>query len=49
MFKERLEKDDIWLAIWKVEKSKAESNNIGISMLDYAISYLCLNQFQLLE
>ena len=29
-------KDDIWLAIWKVEKSKAESNNIGISMLDYA-------------
>lgn len=27
--------DDIWLALWKVEKSKAETNSIGIDLLNY--------------
>ena len=27
--------DDIWLALWKVEKSKAEINSIGMDLLDY--------------
>lgn len=27
--------DDIWLALWKVEKSKAEINSIGLDLLNY--------------
>lgn len=27
--------DDIWLALWKVEKSKAEINSIGMDLLNY--------------
>lgn len=29
--------DSIWLALWKVEKSKAENNSIGIDLLNYVI------------
>ncbi len=33
---------DVWLAIWKVDKNLAQSNSLGMDMLDYVEAEFCL-------